>query len=159
MVQNYRKRCIKCYIHRWKFHAFFHCISSIFQLQCMPPSGSHTEILITQNKKAFAVIVSANLNFCGCLKQINPSIRIFLKVYNVKCEFKQAKPRESFSQVFFLKSECLLTLRSTAKVSLKVAKLFFIPNVKLIEVKPVITIFFFYIICLFDSNFYYFQYN
>ena len=55
---------------------------------------------------------------------MNASIRIFLKVYNVKCEFKQAKPKESFSQVYFLKSEYLLTLKSTFKVSLKMAKLF-----------------------------------
>ena len=30
-------------------------------------------------------------------------------MYNVKCEFKQAKPKESISQVYFLKSEYLLT--------------------------------------------------
>ena len=127
----------------------------------MPPRGSHTKILITQNKKAFVVIVSANLNFCRCLKQINPSIRMFLKVYNVQCEFKQAKPKESFSQVHFLKREYLLTLRSTVKVSLKVAKLFFYSKRQIDRSKASYYnfYFFFYIICFFDVNFYYLQFN
>ena len=56
---------------------------------------------------------------------MNPSIGMFLKVCNVKCELKQGKRKKSFSQVHFLKSEYLLTSRSTVKVSLKVAKLFF----------------------------------
>ena len=43
-------------------------IPRFLPFQCMTPRGSHTKILITQNKKAFAEIVSANLNFCGCLK-------------------------------------------------------------------------------------------
>lgn len=92
---------------------------------------------------------------------MNPSIGMFLKVYNVKCEFKQGKRKKSFSQVHFLKSEYLLTSRSTVKVSFKSGQtLFLIPNVKLIEVKAVIIIFnFSFTSCFFDANFYYLQFN
>ena len=39
-----------------------------FSTSMYAPRESHTRILmIIKNKKAFAVIVSANLNFCGCL--------------------------------------------------------------------------------------------
>ena len=45
-----------------------HYLPLPFSTSMYAPRGSHTGILIIENKKAFAAIVSANLKFCGCLK-------------------------------------------------------------------------------------------